>query len=84
MRSFSFNTMGEADQTLGEEAFIVKKLIQSTREKLYDIKEELLKEGIEIESLVEMGNPIPKYCLRCCRPWGRFGGDGYTRRQWLR
>jgi len=57
MRSFSFNTMGEADQTQGEEAFIVKRLIQSTREKLYDIKEDLLKEGIEIESLVEMGNP---------------------------
>jgi len=57
MRSFSFNTMGEAESATGEEAFIVKKLIDQTREKLYDLKESLLKEGIEIESLVEMGNP---------------------------
>lgn len=57
MRNFSFNTMGEAESSAGEEAFFIKKLIEQTRERLYDVKESMLKEGLEIESIVEMGNP---------------------------
>jgi len=56
-RNFSFNTMGEAESSAGEEAFFIKKLIEQTRERLYDVKESMLKEGLEIESMVEMGNP---------------------------
>ena len=56
-RNFSFNTMGEAESSTGEEAFFIKKLIEQTRERLYDVKEELIKTGLEIESMVEMGNP---------------------------
>lgn len=57
VRNFSFNTMGEVESSTGEEAFFIKKLAEQTRERLYDVKEELLKEGLEIESMVEMGNP---------------------------
>ncbi len=57
MRSFSFNTMGEAESATGEEAFIIKKLIEQTRENLYDIKTKEEYSDIEIESMVEMGNP---------------------------
>ena len=56
-RSFSFNTMGEAQASAGEEAFYVQKLVEQTRERLYDLKEELLKQGLEIDSIVEIGNP---------------------------
>lgn len=57
MRSFSFNTMGEAESATGEEAFIIKKLIEQTRENLYDVKTKPEYADVEIESLVEMGNP---------------------------
>lgn len=57
MRSFSFNTMGEAETATGEEAFIIKRLIEQTRENLYDLKAKKEYEGIVIESLIEMGSP---------------------------
>lgn len=57
MRSFSFNTMGEAESATGEEAFVIRKLIDQTRENLYDVKSKPEYADVEIESLVEMGNP---------------------------
>lgn len=57
IRDFAFNTMGELETSTGEDAFFVKKLIEQTRERLYDAKQEWKNAGLEIDSMVELGNP---------------------------
>lgn len=56
LRDFSFNTMGEAENDMGEEVFIIKKLIDQVKLRLSQIVEDERYTDITIESAVEMGN----------------------------
>ena len=57
MRSFSFNTMGELEDSTGEEAYLVKKLVDQTKSNLDDALSNLDTDGVEIEAMVETGSP---------------------------
>ncbi|MCO6357750.1 universal stress protein [Roseivirga pacifica] len=57
MRSFSFNTMGELEDSTGEEAYLVKKLVDQTKSNLDDALSNLDTDGVEIEAMVEIGSP---------------------------
>ncbi len=56
LRDFSFNTMGEAESDMGEEVFIVKKLIEQVKLRLSEVVNEEKYADVSIESAVEMGN----------------------------
>lgn len=56
LRDFSFNTMGEAEGSVGEEAFIVQKLIDQVKLRLAEIVNNDDYSDVSIESSVEMGN----------------------------
>lgn len=56
IRNFSFNTMGEAESVMGEEAFIVQKLIDQVKERLARLIEKDEYESVAIETEVEMGS----------------------------
>lgn len=56
LREFSFNTMGEAESDMGEEVFIVRKLIDQVKLRLSEIVNSEGFADVSIESAVEMGN----------------------------
>lgn len=56
LRDFSFNTMGEVENDMGEEVFIIKKLIDQVKLRLSQIVKDERYSDIKIESSVEMGN----------------------------
>ena len=57
IRNFSFNTMGESESVMGEEAFIVRKLIDQVKERLGNLVQDDAYEGLEIATEVDMGSP---------------------------
>lgn len=57
MRSFSFNTMGDLEDASGEEAFLVKKLVDQTKANLNEIVAETDTGGVDLEAMVEIGSP---------------------------
>lgn len=57
IRNFSFNTMGEGESAMGEEAFIVRKLIEQTKKRLTELAGNDAYEDLNIETRVEMGSP---------------------------
>ncbi|MFT7148812.1 MAG: nucleotide-binding universal stress UspA family protein [Nonlabens sp.] len=56
LRDFSFNTMGEVENDMGEEVFIIKKLIDQVKIRLSQIVKDERYSDVKIESAVEMGN----------------------------
>lgn len=57
IRNFSFNTIGESESIMGEEAFIVRKLIDQVKERLGNLVLNDAFEGLDISTEVEMGSP---------------------------
>lgn len=57
IRNFSFNTMGESETIMGEEAFIVRKLIDQVKERLANLKNEDAYDGLDMATEVELGSP---------------------------
>ena len=56
-RSFSFNTMGEAAESAGEDAFFLNKLIEVQKEHLDEAAKAPFLKGLTVEEILEMGNP---------------------------
>lgn len=56
LRDFSFNTMGELENDMGEEVFIIKKLIDQVKIRLSQIVKDERYSDVKIETAVEMGN----------------------------
>ncbi len=56
LRDFSFNTMGELENDMGEEVFIIKKLIDQVKIRLSQIAKDERYSDVKIETAVEMGN----------------------------
>ena len=56
-RNFSFNTMGEGAEPVGEEAFYINKLIEVQKQHLKDSAADELLKGLTVETILEMGNP---------------------------
>ncbi|NVK84492.1 MAG: universal stress protein [Cytophagia bacterium] len=56
-RNFSFNTMGEAADAVGEEAFFINKLIEIQKEHLQNAAEDSALSGLTVETVLEMGSP---------------------------
>lgn len=57
IRNFSFNTMGQTESIMGEEAFIVRKLIEKVKERLSNLVLEDAYEGLDLTTEVLMGSP---------------------------
>lgn len=58
IRNFSFNTMGETESIMGEEVFIVKKLIDQVKVRLGNLVLLDAYADIDISTEVEMGSPF--------------------------
>lgn len=57
-RSFSsFNTMGEGGSPVGEDAFLIKRLVEAHEKNLSDLKESPMLEGLQVETRVKVGSP---------------------------
>lgn len=56
-RNFSFNTMGEVAEPMGEEAFFINKLIEIQKEHLQKAVEDSALKGLTVETVLEMGSP---------------------------
>ena len=56
-RDFSFNTMGEASEPVGEEAFFLNKLIEIQKSHLQKAAKSPSLQGLTVETVLEMGNP---------------------------
>ncbi len=56
IRDFSFDTMGEGSSAMGEEAFIIKKLIEQVKQRLAELTSKEDFNGVSIETEVEMGS----------------------------
>ena len=57
IRDFSFNTMGESESVIGEDVFLVKKLIDRVNERMADLVADNMFDGIEVGTQVDIGNP---------------------------
>lgn len=53
----SFNTMGEGGSSVGEEAFLIKKLVEAHEKNLGELKKRDMLSGIEVETRVKIGSP---------------------------
>ncbi|MEC7754898.1 MULTISPECIES: universal stress protein [Roseivirga] len=56
-RSFAFNTMGEASEPVGEEAFFINKLIEIQKKHLKEAAAQEALKGLTVETVLEMGSP---------------------------
>lgn len=56
-RDFSFNTMGEGAEPVGEEAFFINKLIEVQKEHLLNAARNKALKGLKVETILKMGNP---------------------------
>ncbi|OEJ99795.1 universal stress protein [Roseivirga misakiensis] len=57
IRNFSFNTMGESNAAMGEEAFLVRKLVEKVNERMAQLVSDSMFDGVEVATEVEMGSP---------------------------
>jgi len=55
VRNYAFNTMGEVENSLGEDEFIIRKLIDQTQENLTKFAEQHQYDGVEFSTMIEMG-----------------------------
>ncbi len=55
VRNYAFNTMGEIENSLGEDEFIIRKLIDQTQENLTKFSEQHQYDGVEFSTMIEMG-----------------------------
>lgn len=55
VRNYAFNTMGEIENSLGEDEFIIRKLIDQTQENLTKFAEQHQYDGVEFSTMIEMG-----------------------------
>ena len=55
VRNYAFNTMGEIENSLGEDEFIIRRLIDQTQENLTKFSEQHQYDGVEFSTMIEMG-----------------------------
>ena len=55
VHNYSFNTMGELENSLGEDEFIIKKLIDQTQKNLETFSKQHQYDGVEFSTMIEMG-----------------------------
>ena len=56
-RNFSFNTMGEGTEPVGEEAFFINKLTEIQKQQLQRAATDEALKGLVVDTIIEMGSP---------------------------
>lgn len=56
-RNFSLNTMGQLEETKGEEFFFINKLVEIQKEQLNTLSHQSFLGGLTVENVIQMGSP---------------------------